>query len=175
MGSWHAKSFLSTVKVMSCEQEACVVRTQVDSDSNLTEIEKPRDEEEELPEDSQPLLKKMKTDEVVAQTVEVAAPKTPVIAAPMTPPQRPKMDPQPPWAHQKVAIPVSGDKKGTIMQSKPKRGTTLSSSGEWKECKAVETIWIHRALDHPVSGHGERRRISTATVDGTDFASCRSS
>ena len=43
---------------MACVQEASVARTQIDSDSKLVDIEKPGDEEEELPEGSEPVLKR---------------------------------------------------------------------------------------------------------------------
>ena len=130
----------ATVKVMACEQEAGVVPTQLYSDSNLAEIEKPRDEEEESPEDVEPLAKKLKVDDVdVVETVQIPAPKTPPLALQRL--RRQTLDPESPWAQQKVAMPVSGDRKGTFMKSKAKRGGITSSGGEWKEIKGVEKIW----------------------------------
>ena len=62
---------------------------------------------------SEPLRKKMKSDE----TVEAAAPKTPEISALKTPPIRHQTHPQSPWAQRKVA---------TIMQSKPQQGSAVA-------------------------------------------------
>ena len=81
---------------MACVQEASAELTPPDNDSHLIEIGQPRDETD-LPEGSEPVLKKMKTDEVVAETLP--APTTPVdrivpAPAPATPPPRhKKMDP----------------------------------------------------------------------------------
>ena len=99
---------------------------------------------------SEPLRKKMKSDEVVVEAVEVAAPKAPEISAPKTPPRRNQTrNPQSPWAQQKVVIPSKGDKKATIMQSKPQRGSAVAlKAGEWKECQAVDKIWSCMMVGH---------------------------
>ena len=68
------------------------------------------------------------------------------IPAPKTPPIREKatLDPQSPWAKQKVSIPVRGgsaDKKRTTIQSKPQRGAVAVRGGEFREYKPVDAIW----------------------------------
>ena len=80
-------------------------------DSIISELEKPSNEQDDMAHGSEPLRKKMKSGEVLVETVEVAAPKTPEISAPKTPPIRHKTDPQSPWAQTKVVIPSQGDKK----------------------------------------------------------------
>ena len=64
---------------MACVQEASAEFTPPDNDSHLIEIGEPRDETK-LPEGSEPVLKKMKIDEVVAE----------IVPAPATPPPRHK-------------------------------------------------------------------------------------
>ena len=107
-------------------------------DSIISELEKPSDEQDDMAHGSEPLRKKMKGDEAV----EVAVPKTPEISALKTPPIRHQTHPQSPWAQQKVVIPSKGDKKATIMQSKPQRASAVAlKTGQWKACEAVEKIW----------------------------------
>jgi len=137
-------NLFSVTESMACEQAPCAALTQLDSDSKVIDNAEQRDEEE-LSEGSEPLVKRVKTDELVAD--EVVAQTVP---APMTPQRcHKKMDAQSPWAKQKVGRPLAGDKnkKGTIMPIKgtimpfPKHGITSASTGAWKECVGVETIW----------------------------------
>ena len=87
-------------------------------DATCTELEKSQHEQDDMAGDSEPLRKKMKSNEVLVQKAEVAASKSQETSAPTTPPRRrQKADPQSPWAQQKVVIPSSGDTKATIVQS----------------------------------------------------------
>ena len=96
-------------------------------DAICTELEKSQNEQDDMAGDSEPLRTNMKSNEVLVQTAEVAASKTPETSAPRTPPRRrQKADPQSPWAQQKVVIPSSGDNQATIMQSKPQRGGVVA-------------------------------------------------